>query len=545
MKTNKKQMKILPGLIIMTLLFFASHYKSDAQNQYVNSNTLSQKIDLLAKTYPSVCSVKTIEKSYGGKDIRVLTIGTGNKDNKPGMAVIGGIEGNHISGRELAMGFATSLLNKSASEEVKELLSKITFYIIPDVNPDATDQFFSHLKYERTGNNRPTDDDRDFIFDEDPYEDLNNDGYITLLRISDPAGKYTECDEDNRIMVPAEISKGQTGKYIVHTEGIDNDKDDLFNEDGAGGVNFNRNFTFNYEEFGPESGLHPVSEPESKALADFLYDRFNIYAVFSFGPQDNLGSPMEYKEQAANDRRITSILKKDAEINKLVSDMYRRITCVKGVPETAATPGNFMDWAYFHYGRYSFSTPAWWLPLEKGKNKEVELLKNTELNNVNDLFVPWTEINHPDYPGKKAEVGGIRPFALNNPPASALDTLITKNYDFIIAVASMHPELEFLDVAAENEGDGIFRITLKLHNKGIFATCAEIGENNIFTRVMRLTLTPEEGQSIISGLKVQKVSTLEGDESEEFSWLIYGKGVVKITAGATNTGFITEQIELK
>ena len=55
-------------------------------------------------------------------------------------------------------------------------------------------------------------------------------------------------------------------------------------------------------------------------------------------------------------------------------------------------------------------------------------------------------------------------------------TLISKNYKFITAVAAMHPELEFLDIKTENAGENIFRITLKVHNKGIFATCAEIGE---------------------------------------------------------------------
>jgi len=33
------------------------------------------------------------------------------------------------------------------------------------------------VKFERSINSRTTDDDRDFIFDEDPYEDLNKDGY--------------------------------------------------------------------------------------------------------------------------------------------------------------------------------------------------------------------------------------------------------------------------------------------------------------------------------------------------------------------------------
>ena len=69
-----------------------------------------------------------------------------------------------------------------------------------------------------------------------------------------------------------------------------------WNEDGEGGVNFNRNLTYNYEEFGTGAGMYPVSEPETKAVSDFLFDRFNIYAVFSFGPQDNLGQPMKSQE---------------------------------------------------------------------------------------------------------------------------------------------------------------------------------------------------------------------------------------------------------
>ena len=90
----------------------------------------------------------------------VISIGSGNKDSKPGIAVFGGVEGNHILGRELALGFAASLLGESSSDEIKELLEKITFYVFPDVSPDATEQFFSDLKYERTGNARPTDDDQ-------------------------------------------------------------------------------------------------------------------------------------------------------------------------------------------------------------------------------------------------------------------------------------------------------------------------------------------------------------------------------------------------
>jgi hypothetical protein len=41
------------------------------------------------------------------------------------------------------------------------------------------------------------------------------------------------------------------------------------------------------------------------------------------------------------------------------------------------------------------------------------------------------------------------------------------------------------------------------------------------------------------------VKRLEGDQFAEFSWLINGKGQVKIDAGALNTGTVTSIIELK
>ncbi len=503
-------MKKLLRFLILPILVGAGCIQLSAQGQYSDYKTMSQKINALGRDYSSLCSVKSIVKTAGGKEIWALTIGNGNNDSKPGIAILGGIEGSHLLGRELALGFASTLLKESGSPEIKELLDKVTFYVFPDVSPDASDQFFSALKYERITNTRSTDDDRDFLFDEDPYEDLNKDGLITLIRVTDPSGNYLESDADKRVMVSADISAGQSGKYLVYSEGIDNDKDGKFNEDGAGGVDFNRNFTYDYESFGPGAGLYPVSEPETKAVADFLYDHFNIYSVFSFGPQDNLGQPQKGTgRQAAvsqpgmargprmeqGDRRITSIMKNDEIINKLVSDKYHEITGAKGAPVTRTTPGNFMDWAYYHYGRYSFSTPAWWFPVEKGKNEEVSFLKFAAKNNINDVFVPWTEIKHPDFPDKKTEVGGIKPFAMINPPADTLDALISKNFKFITAIASMHPELEFLDLKAENAGENIFRVSLKLHNKGIFATCADIGRNNTFTRIMRMALDPASGQS--------------------------------------------------
>ncbi len=532
--------------ILITALIIAGLFISLRMNgQYNNHNDLSRKVKALASEYPSLCSVKSLVKTAGGKDIWLISIGTGDRDAKPGIAVAGGVEGNHILGRELALGFASTLLKDNQDTEVRKLLNSVTFYVMPDLSPDAAEQFFAPVKYERILNTRPVDDDRDFRINEDPFEDLNGDGWITQVRVEDPAGSFIESDDDARIMREADLSKGETGRWLVISEGIDNDGDGRFNEDGEGGVNFNRNFSYNYQEFGPGAGLHAMSEPETKAVADFLFDRYNIYMTITFGPQDNLGQPMRSPDRPAQGRIITGIMKSDEVINRLVSDKYHEITGAKGSPSAAGSRGNFMEWAYYHYGRYSFGTPAWWYPTEKGMSAEVSFLRFAEKNNMNDVFIPWTGISHPDFPGKKAEVGGIKPFAMTNPPADTLPALISANYRFIKAIAAMHPELEFLDIKTGSPGDGVYRVSLRVRNKGIFATCAEVGDNNIWTRIMRITLEPARGQTILSGQKVQRIPRLEGDRSEEYSWLISGKGNLTVKAGAINVGTITTTINLK
>jgi len=541
------------------------------QGKYSSYDALIKRIEQLAKANPSICAVKTLVRTAGSKDIRVITIGTGEIEKKPAIAVVGGVDGSYILSRELAIGFAEKIVKDSGSPEIKALLEKVSFYIFPDVSPDASAQYFEKTKYERSINSRAVDDDRDFKTNEDPSEDLNNDGFITQIRVSDPAGNYIMSPDDKRVMVQADPSKGEKGAFFVYSEGTDNDKDGKFNEDGEGGVDFNRNLTFNYEEFGANAGLHPVSEPETKAVLDFLFDHFNIIATVTFGPQDNLcqgsgergkGGPPQQGSSAGQgreagpengpgdmprmrDRRITSVMKSDETILRLVSDKYREITGIKGSPTSKNEPGNFMDWSYYHYGRYSFSTPAWWYPADKDKSGDVAFLKYSDDKKIGDVFIPWTEINHPDFPGKKVEVGGIKPFAEIIPPEAIIDSLVGTNCKFIETVAAMRPELEFLDLKVEPKGEDVYRLTLKVHNKGSFATTSEAGDMNQWTRRMRLAVETGEKQKFLSGQKIQQIQRIEGGKFFEFSWLITGKGPVKITAGAVNTGFISTTADLK
>ena len=132
-----------------------------AQADYSNYSQQASRLSKLSRDYPQLVKLKSITKTVGGKDIWMLTMGTGNTESKPAIAIAGGIEGNHLLGTELAIGFAEKLLLGSNTDSIKTLLGKTTFYVFPNMSPDAMEQYFASLKYERQGNAVQTDDDRD------------------------------------------------------------------------------------------------------------------------------------------------------------------------------------------------------------------------------------------------------------------------------------------------------------------------------------------------------------------------------------------------
>src|SRR6478735_8686635 len=414
---------------------------------YHNHSQLSQKLKSLETSSAGLAKLQSITKTAGGKDIWMMEIGSGDRTTHPAVAVVGGVEGSLIISQEIAVGFIEKLLASATKDSVKNLLSSTTFYVFPNMSPDATEQYFATLKYERSGNAFSTDDDRDGKLNEDPFEDLNGDGMITMIRVEDATGKWKTHPADPRVMVMASGDKGERGGYLLLTEGTDNDKDGKFNEDGEGGVHFNKNLPFDPAYFTPGAGEHPVTEPEDRALLDLLHDRPNIFSVVTLGPANNLAEPIKFDKTKTSVRVITGILEKDAGVNKMVSELYKKYVSSKEAPAASPSKGDFMQWAYFHYARQSFSTPAWWpgkfeIPKDtvaakkfkanEDKNTDVDFLRWAEKESL-DVFIPWKKITHPDFPGKVVEVGGFRPFAKSNPPEKAIDKIADTHTKFLIA----------------------------------------------------------------------------------------------------------------
>ena len=532
---------------VLSLSCFLSTASLLAQD-YNNASQLAQRLRGIANGSGSA-SLQSIAKTDGGKDIWMLTLGTGDVENKPAMAVVGGVEGSHLLGVEMAVRFAESLLADNASA-----LDKTTFYVFPNMSPDATEQYFAALKYERSGNARATDDDRDGSNGEDPFEDLNGDGMITMMRISDATGDWITHPADDRVMIKANKGKGEKGAYKYLTEGRDNDQDGKFNEDGAGGIHFNKSMTYQFPYFTPGAGEHPVSEKENRALLDLLYTKWNVYGIFTFGPGNNLSSPWKYNRAGASKRVVTSILRNDAGLNKLASDVYNKTVGLKDAPSSGAQGGDFFQWAYFHFGRLSFGTPGWWVPKVKGdstmkankdNNREVNFLRWAAQEGLSNYFVNWTEIEHPDFPGQKVEVGGIAPYMMVNPPVSMIGETAKKHTDFIVELASLQSNLQLINLKTESVGRGITRITVDLYNGGTLPTHSQMGERSKWLKRIKVNLDLGNGQEVVSGRKIQLINSVGGDNSRTLTWLVKGKGSLTIAAGAPHAGNVNLAVNLK
>lgn len=538
-------------LMCMGLLFsFASVH---AQDTYSDHSELSDRLQELQKEHRNLTTLRSLAKTPGDRDLWLLTIGEGDRSNHPAIAVIGGVSGSHLLGRELALGFAEKLLARADRPEISALLKSTTFYVFPNMNPDASEQYFRDIKYERTVNDASTNEDRDDRFDEDPYEDLNGDGLITLMRVADETGSWMKLTEDDRLMTEADASKGENGSYHVFTEGRDNDGDGSFNEDGPGGVNINMNFTYDYPYFQPGAGENMASQPETRALMDFLYEEApNVFSVVSFGPANNLSSALRFNRGAVNKRVITGWYEEDIALNELLSERYNELTDLGPAPEAEGMPGDLFQWAYFHYGRFSFSTPGWWTPEvkdEEGKSisydhPESQYLAWAEQEGL-DAFVSWKSIDHPDFPGKTVEVGGIKPFMPLNPPYAMVDSLSEAHTEFLIELASMKPQVQILNFKTEKVSNNLTRVTADIHNSGTFPTASRLGERTDWVKEVIIKLELSNGLAIVSGDLLETIPSIAGDGTLQKSWLIRGKGSFDLSAGAPNTGISTQSYTIR
>lgn len=413
---------IFKKMMFLSILALFFNPVLEAQ-KYKSTKSLLQDFDAIAQTNSTKVKAHNLAYSFSGQKIKIYEFGTETQNNlkkKPAIFIMANPEGDLPIASQAALKLANELLKDGH-------LEKFTWYIMPVLNADALNRFFDTPLNFDARNSRPFNDDMDDLSDEDGPEDINGDGFITKMRVLDPLGIWIPEEADARFMRRANVAKGEKGLYTIYTEGIDNDKDGLYNEDPFGGVNSGINFPNLFKTHGATSGAWPGSEPEVYELMKFIYAHPEIAATFTFGSTDyciqapqggrkgnadlnNIRIPRRFADAFGADPNRTYSMEEVMEmakpmvpdgieltpamvagflglgpaVNPLDEDLkfynelnkqYKDFLKAKGYEAERLAPqkekeGSFELWSYYHLGIPTFSMNFFTLPKAKKATKE-------------------------------------------------------------------------------------------------------------------------------------------------------------------------------
>lgn len=558
----------LAGLCVLVALARGAAAQHPLLPGYAKYTEFTAQIAELDKS--DLVAVRSLAKTAGDRDVFLLTVGSGEPDAKPAILIVGSTEPQSLVGSEVAVRLVGEIVKRANEPAIKELLSRVTLYVIPRPSPDANEKCFAKPYREPRGNGRATNDDRDAQAGEDPPEDLNGDGLITMMRVADDTGNWAPHPDDPRVLIQIDPKKNERGQFRVYVEGVDNDRDEQWNEDAGDGVSFARNFPWSYPAFTSFAGPNAVSEPETRAVADFAYDHPSIVAVLSFSGDDNLFHVWKPDGAAEGNRIKKRVLGADAEYFEQIATRYKKIHGGSDPPGAAEADGAFVPWAYFHFGRFAFAARPWWIPKTAAEEmkpaegaKPGEKKPSGESRAADDLnalrwlakekidgFVEWTAVKHPDFGDRKVEVGGFKPFVRTHPPVAELTKLATAQANFVADLVTLLPKLELRDVKVEPLG-GIYRIRATAVNAGYLPTMPEMGRMSQQAYPVRWTLTLPEGTQFVQGTPRGTLPPIAGNGGKrELVWLVRPTSSDKPIAGKLNlfapaVGTAEANLELK
>ena len=135
-------------LVIVGLAVLVAGGTTGAAERYAGYHRLSEieaQLDGWARGNPKLIAVEVVGRSAGGHAIRVLRVaapGSVPPDERPAVFVGANAAGHHNAGTEAALHLINALVETAATDDA-ELLSQVSFYVVPVLSPDAHDGLFA------------------------------------------------------------------------------------------------------------------------------------------------------------------------------------------------------------------------------------------------------------------------------------------------------------------------------------------------------------------------------------------------------------------
>lgn len=503
----------------MKTTFTYDHYFKYAE---VKSN-----LEYFSKTYPQLCQVTSIYTTPQGRDVFAVTLSSGNPSDKPAYYIDGNTHAGEVTGSMAAMHTLDYLLtNYQTDLKVREILEKFTIYIIPRISPDGAEVYLTTADSLRSV-------DRPYLSEKQENglyaKDIDNNGVIAMMRFKSPSGVWM-IDPKNPLLMKKRTPDQMDGEfYHVYTEGmIEGDIDPIYPARPLWGLDFNRNYPFGWftENRQPGAGPYPLSNPETKAVVDFVINHPNIGGVATLHTSGGiiLYPPGTKPAKSAPLKDVTFF----KEIGAMGTEEmgYGCINIFDSFfpDQTEFSSGAFDDWCYQSRGILAYTIELWNLEERAGCGAQwpVPTEPKTVQERMDDLgkvyewvqkhcpeaILPWKKFDHPQL--GEVEIGGLSSkFTYQNCPTEFLLQELEKTTRFTLRMACTLPRLEISKKEVTHLEGNLYKVVITIANCGYLPTyltdaLCELGLDH------DVKLTIDGDLTVINGAKEVNLGNLEG-----------------------------------
>lgn len=509
-------------------------------DHYYKYDELEKNLKYFSDKYPELCDLESICVTEENRNVYAMTITnkkTGAALDKPAFHIDGNTHAGEVTGSMAAMHAIDVLLTGYGEDKViTKILDRMTIYVVPRISPDGAETYLT-TPYSIRSVNRVHNPENGGI----RSEDLDGDGVIRMMRIPTPYGAWKKDKDDSSIMAKRDPGDADGDFYDIYVEGnfeaFDGDEN-LKEKKEDWSLDFNRNYPYGWfpENRQAGAGKYPLSNPETKAMADWIIEHPNIGGVST---NHTSGGIILYPPGT---RPSTAVSEKDINQFIEIANMgkeelgYEPLNIYDSFIADPANydSGAFDDWCYQSQGIVAYTVELWDLAKRVGvplvwnaRNKEsaqdelkrfVACMKWVK-ENAPEYYEDWKPFHHETF--GDIEIGGFNfKFSQQNPPESFLNGVLEQMTRFMIRFAQSMPRLTIDTLTSEKVSDDIYKVTAVVGNLGYLPT-------NLTEEAKKLNISKEvevtiSGGKVISGLEKTKIGNLEGYGSTSTGTNFYG-----------------------
>lgn len=502
-----------------------------AFDRYLRYDELTQWLHDTAASNPNLVTVESYGKSFEGRDLWLATItdsATGAHDTKPAHWVDANIHSVEVTAGVAALCLIHRLVSGFGTDPtITRAVQTRTFYVVPRVNPDGVEWALADTPQFRRSSTRPWPWRDAHLAPGLQVADIDGDGRIVMMRISDPNGAWMASADDPRIMVPvpADGTSAAVPRYRLLREGriIDHDGFTIPVTGPPEQLDMNRNFPAQWGTSVYGSGDHPLSEPEIDALVRAIVARPNICGYNAYHTAAGaLLRPSSVKADAALPQLDVWVWKQFGQRGTELTgypahSVFEDFTFDKSVTMSGASD----DWVYEHLGIYGWTTEFWdvvraatgqehrstlfWY-LGPTDEDQLAVLRWADEHHP-EMHVTWHPFDHPQL--GPVELGGWDEMcSWDNPPLTRLAAEVERHPDFAVFQALAAPCVEPVHSHVTPLGGDSWRVEVGIANTGWLPTYVSQhakNENLVLPLVAVLS-----GAQVIGGLARLELGQLEG-----------------------------------